>query len=747
MNAPAVHLVRLDVGGEARWAVRTQVGDAPMRVGIDDLLRLSLDEARAVVASAVPAAGLGGALLPPVDSQEVWGTGVTYERSRAGRVAESTDGGIYDRVYLARRPEIFFKATAQRVVGDGQPVGIRADSPWNAPEPELGLVLNAAGEIFGYVVGDDVSSRSIEGENPLYLTQAKVYERSCALGPGIVPAWAAPARPFDITLRVQRGRGRLRGVDEHRKHHPSVRGPGRLADGRARLPGRRGPTHRHGHRAGGVFQSPRGGRRDHRYSRHRHPHQSGRPRRPGSRPGAIMTVRQERHGPGDTQPEELNQQIGAAVAAAHMLIGSRPSDRAAWLEQLATRLDAAADDLVPLAAQETHLGLDRLQGELKRTTFQLRLFAEVLRDGSFLQATIDHANPAWPMGPRPDLRRMLRPIGPVAVYAASNFPFAFSVAGGDTASALAAGCPVLLKANPSHPKLSAATGEGVRRAGRGGSAGGDLRYGDGLRDGIALVKDPRIRAASFTGSLRGGRALFDLAVSRPEPIPFYGELGSVNPAFVAPDAAAQRADDVAAGFVGSMSLGNGQFCTKPGLLFVPAGSGLEHRVAALAGARPAAPMLSEHIRSGYSEALAQLAERPGVRVIAGKPRPEGDPAPTVLATTVSDLLADSEAMTQECFGPAALVVSYGSEDELLAAARVFDGQLTATIHSSSQEPVTSALLEVLTERVGRVVWNGWPTGVSVTYAQHHGGPYPATTSVQTTSVGTAAIDRFLRPVT
>jgi 2-dehydro-3-deoxy-D-arabinonate dehydratase len=199
-----VQLVRLDIGGEVRWVARTRVGNAPLRVGLDDLLRLSLDEARAVVASAVPAAGLGGAALPPVDSQEVWGTGVTYERSRAGRVAESTEGGIYDRVYLARRPEIFFKATAQRVVGDGQPVGIRADSPWNVPEPELGIVLNAAGEIFGYVVGDDVSSRSIEGENPLYLTQAKVYDRSCALGPGIVPAWAASG-PFDIALSVQRG--------------------------------------------------------------------------------------------------------------------------------------------------------------------------------------------------------------------------------------------------------------------------------------------------------------------------------------------------------------------------------------------------------------------------------------------------------------------------------------------------------------------------------------------------------------
>jgi NADP-dependent aldehyde dehydrogenase len=352
-----------------------------------------------------------------------------------------------------------------------------------------------------------------------------------------------------------------------------------------------------------------------------------------------MTVRQqEGQGPSDTSPEELDGLIGAAAGAARALVGSRPADRAGWLEHLATRLDAAADELVPLAAQETHLGVDRLQGELRRTTFQLRLFAEILRDGSFLQATIDHADAAWPMGPRPDLRRMLRPIGPVAVYAASNFPFAFSVAGGDAASALAAGCPMLLKANPSHPELSAATGVHVSDAlGEAGAPDGIFAVVMGFEMGIALVKDARIRAASFTGSLRGGRALFDLAVSRPEPIPFYGELGSVNPAFVTPDAGAERADEVAAGFVGSMSLGNGQFCTKPGLLFVPAGSPLEDRVAALAGERPAAPMLSEHIRSGYSEALKRLAERPDVRVIAGKVSPEADPAPTILATTVSDL--------------------------------------------------------------------------------------------------------------
>jgi 2-dehydro-3-deoxy-D-arabinonate dehydratase len=205
LSAPTVQLVRLEVDGRAHWAVRTEVGNAPLRVGLDDLLQMSLDEARAAVESAGAAADLDGLLLGPVDSQEVWGAGVTYERSRAGRIEESTEAAVYDRVYTAKRPEIFFKATAQRVVGDGAPIGVRADSSWNTPEPELGLVLNAAGEIFGYVVGDDVSSRSIEGENPLYLSQAKIYDRSCAVGPGIVPAWAAPPPPFDISLHVERG--------------------------------------------------------------------------------------------------------------------------------------------------------------------------------------------------------------------------------------------------------------------------------------------------------------------------------------------------------------------------------------------------------------------------------------------------------------------------------------------------------------------------------------------------------------
>src|SRR4051795_4882764 len=462
-----------------------------------------------------------------------------------------------------------------------------------------------------------------------------------------------------------------------------------------------------------------------------------------------MTVRQpEGQQPGDTAPEELDRVVAAAAEAARVLVGTRPTERADWLELIASRLDAARDELVPLAAQETHLGVDRLQGELKRTTFQLRLFVEVLRDGAFLQATIDHADPAWPMGARPDLRRMRRPIGPVAVYAASNFPFAFSVAGGDTASALAAGCSVVLKAHPSHPQLSRSTGAIVVDALRGaGAPDGTFAVVTGFETGNRLVQHPLIKAASFTGSLGGGRALFDLAVSRPEPIPFYGELGSVNPAFVTREAAEARPDEVAAGFVGPVSLGVGQFCPKPGLLFVPAGAGLEDRIAALASGKPAAPMLSEHMREGFGNAVAHLADQPGVRVLAGAPRQDGDPAPTVLATTVPEFLADAEELTQEAFGPAALVVAYESDEQLLEAARTFDGQLTATVQGTGEEPVAPDLLGILSERVGRVVWNGWPTGVSVTYAQQHGGPYPATTTVRTTSVGTAAMDRFLRPVT
>ena len=449
----------------------------------------------------------------------------------------------------------------------------------------------------------------------------------------------------------------------------------------------------------------------------------------------------------DTTADELDRTLDAAVAAAAGVRDRPLTERAAWLRAAADGLDAAADRLVPLAIEESHLAEGRLTGELKRTTFQLRLFADEVETGAFLHATIDHADPGWGMGPRPDLRRMLRPLGPVAVWAASNFPFAFSVAGGDTASALAAGCPVVLVAHPGHPRLSEATAAVLTSSLVGaGAPDGMFALVEGQEAGVALIQDPRVAAGAFTGSLRGGRALFDLAAGREAPIPFYGEMGSVNPAFVTPGAAASRAAAVAEGFVGSMTLGAGQFCTKPGLLLVPEGSGLGALVAERLQGAAGAPMLNDRIRAGYGDALRTMATHEVVEVLTGSADPAADPAPTLLAVSAAELIRDPRPLTAEVFGPTALVVEYADDEEAVSAASAFEGQLTATVHGEADEDLAAALLGVLSERAGRVLWNGWPTGVTVSYAQQHGGPYPATTAAGTTSVGTAAMERFLRPV-
>jgi NADP-dependent aldehyde dehydrogenase len=449
----------------------------------------------------------------------------------------------------------------------------------------------------------------------------------------------------------------------------------------------------------------------------------------------------------DTDAAELERVLTAAYGSTARLAASSPTERAGWLTAVADTLDAASNRLLPLAAQESHLTEARLASELARTTFQLRLFADTLREGSFLQATIDHPDPAWPMGPRPDLRRTLRPIGPVAVYAASNFPFAFSVAGGDTAAAIAAGAPVVAKGNPGHPRLSELTAELVGRAlSNAGAPDGAFALVLGFEIGRALVQDPRIAAASFTGSLAGGRALYDLAVNRDHPIPFYGELGSVNPVFVTPAVAAARAEEIGAGFLASVSLGVGQFCTKPGFLFVPDSSTIPAIVGRLCADYPPAPMLNEHISEGYIEGLRRLAGHPAVRVLAGDLADGSQQAPTVLLTSTAELLADPRDLMVECFGPTAIIVTYANEGELLAAAGAFDGQLTASVQGEEEDAAGRSLVELLTPVVGRLLWNGWPTGVSVTYAMQHGGPYPATTAAGFTSVGTTSIERFLRPV-
>ncbi|MEU4250669.1 aldehyde dehydrogenase (NADP(+)) [Amycolatopsis sp. NPDC026612] len=450
-----------------------------------------------------------------------------------------------------------------------------------------------------------------------------------------------------------------------------------------------------------------------------------------------------------TDAATLEKILAGAAEAARPAAEATPAERARWLTAVADALDAAAGELVPLAHAEAHLPeTPRLAGELKRTTFQLRLFAEVLTDGEYLGATVDHADPDWPMGPRPDIRRVKTAIGPVLVFAASNFPFAFSVAGGDTASALAAGCPVILKAHPGHPELSAQTGSVVREALiEAGAPAGLFNVIFGQEEGVTALKDPRIAAASFTGSIPGGRALFDIANARPRPIPFYGELGSVNPVVVTEAAIAARGEAVAKGYAGSFGMGAGQFCTKPGLLFLPEDHGLTEALRSALSGVPAQPMLNDRIASGYTTQLDKLRKVPGVDVVTESPSESPAFTPTLLSTSGKQFLEGGATVHEECFGPASLIVTYADQAELLRLLDVIEPGLTATIHGEESDadwirPVLPALARI----AGRLLWNDWPTGVTVSWAQQHGGPYPATTAPTTTSVGTAAIERFLRPI-
>ncbi|MFE3460794.1 aldehyde dehydrogenase (NADP(+)) [Nocardiopsis aegyptia] len=450
--------------------------------------------------------------------------------------------------------------------------------------------------------------------------------------------------------------------------------------------------------------------------------------------------------PPDTTPEELDAALTRASAAAPLLAGLAPSERAALLEAVATALDAAADELVPLAMEEAHYPEARCRGELGRTTFQLREFAELLRDGSYLEVAVDPADPEWGT-PRPDVRRVLVPLGPVVVFGASNFPFAFATAGGDTASALAAGCPVVAKAHPGHPKLAQRTAEIVVDALAGaGAPEGTFGLVHGVEAGRAAVLHPLTRAVGFTGSIPGGRALFDLAASRPDPIPFYGELGSVNPVFVTRAAMGARGDEVLKGYAESANMGAGQFCTKPGVVFLPEDAKLDALVADFAE-RGASSLLNDRVAQGFDRVLGGLVDHPATEVLVRGRRTDEGWSPSLLRTDLESLLENADTLLEECFGPATLVVTYADERRLLEASGVLKGQLTVTVHGEEDDAVAPALLALGASVAGRVVWNGWPTGVAVTHAMTHGGPYPATTAPLHTSVGTTAIRRFLRPVT
>ncbi|MGC0236557.1 aldehyde dehydrogenase (NADP(+)) [Arthrobacter sp. SD76] len=447
-----------------------------------------------------------------------------------------------------------------------------------------------------------------------------------------------------------------------------------------------------------------------------------------------------------TAVAQLNEAVEAAQRAFEQGRQADPARRAGWLEAIAAGLEQDSAGLVEIAARETHLAVARLEGELKRTVFQLRLFAAEIRLGEHFDATIDHADPAWGMGPRPDLRRYNVPLGVVGVFGASNFPFAFSVMGGDSASALAAGCAVVHKAHDAHAELAARTARTVTDALDGaGAPSGLFALVTGRQAGEALVDHPLVKAVGFTGSTAGGRALLNRIAARPEPIPFFGELGGINAVFATPKAWASRRTEILAGYAASFTLGMGQFCTKPGLLFVPAGHAaeirgqLEQELSAFTPAR----LLSERLHAGYADAVAGLRGSGGVDVLLAGDFAE-EPSPTVLLTTAAEVRKNPGLLRQEMFGPASLVVEYQDQAELPGLAGLLEGQLTTTLQAEEDDDV-AALAARLADISGRVLWNGWPTGVTVSYAQHHGGPYPATTSA-TTSVGTAAIRRFLRPV-
>ncbi|MEU3610225.1 aldehyde dehydrogenase (NADP(+)) [Streptomyces sp. NPDC035033] len=451
----------------------------------------------------------------------------------------------------------------------------------------------------------------------------------------------------------------------------------------------------------------------------------------------------------EATPAGVDRAVRAAHAARESLADR--TVRAAFLRAAADLLDASADEVVATADAETALGTPRLTGELARTTAQLRSFAEVVEEGSFLDVRIDLPDPSA-VPPRPDLRRWKIPLGVVAVYAASNFPLAFSVPGGDTASALAAGCPVVVKAHPDHPATSELTAGLLRRAAASRGLPEDVVVLlHGFEAGVELVRHPLVAAAGFTGSVRGGRALFDAAAARPVPIPFHGELGSLNPVVVTTAAAAEKAEEIGAGLAGSMTLGGGQFCTKPGFVLAPAGADGDRFLDALAkGVGQAGPavLLDHRMRAAFVDGVTERAALDGVEAPV-VPGAAGEHAVTAGVLTVDAArLADGGhgLLLEECFGPVTVVARYADESQIAAVLALLPGNLTATLHIAGEDEVAAPLLAALTPLAGRVLVNGWPTGVAVAPAQHHGGPYPATTSTST-SVGATAVERWLRPVT
>ncbi|MBS1853199.1 MAG: aldehyde dehydrogenase (NADP(+)) [Acidobacteria bacterium] len=448
-------------------------------------------------------------------------------------------------------------------------------------------------------------------------------------------------------------------------------------------------------------------------------------------------------------------ELAARLAGEAFPVFSRLAGRekAKFLRTIAAKIEAIAEPLIERAEQETALPKARLQGETARTCGQLRLFAQLVEEGSWVNARIDTADPERKPLPKPDVRSLLRPLGPVVVFGASNFPLAFSVAGGDTASAFAAGSPVIVKAHHSHPGTSELVGRAVQESVREcGLPEGvfSMLFGSGTQVGVALVKHPVVKAVGFTGSRTGGKALMAVAAARPEPIPVYAEMSSTNPVFILPGALRERGEQIATGLHGSFTLGAGQFCTKPGMVFFAQGGEAEAFKSKLrqAVSQPQSfTLLNSGITSAYRESLGKRKQNASSKLTVEAPPKEGLAVGAALFETDAEAFLKEPELAEEIFGPSTILVEHSQRAQVLEIARGLEGHLTATVHGTEQDLRDFAdLIAILETKVGRIVFNAFPTGVEVCHAMVHGGPFPSTSDGRSTSVGTQAIFRFVRPV-
>lgn len=450
-------------------------------------------------------------------------------------------------------------------------------------------------------------------------------------------------------------------------------------------------------------------------------------------------------------PQEVQRALELAEEAFFVYRKKSGVEKAHFLRAIAKKIEDSVELIVERGPLECALPEARMRGETGRTVGQLRMFADLVEEGSWVDARIDRAQPDRTPIPKVDLRSMLTAIGPVAVFCASNFPLAFSVAGGDTASALAAGCPVIVVAHPAHPGMAEIVASALIEAAQECEMPEgifSLLYGKGYSIGQTVVAAPEIKAVGFTGSRKGGRALMDIAAARPEPIPVYAEMSSINPIAILPSALGENSHDLAAAASGSLTLGVGQFCTNPGLFFVPA-AGAEaftEKFVELTAQVPAATMLHAGICSAYQQGVDTFKQHDCVETLtAGEADAFGVAAPAVFRVSAADFVTHKE-LSAEIFGPATLIVTYQDNDELLALAESVEGQLTTSIHGDADEEIFSELVNIFDRKSGRVIYNQFPTGVEVCHSMVHGGPYPATSDGRSTSVGTMAIYRYTRGV-